>query len=72
MGPRGPVPVFRSQVVCRSVWPTELLTTHDGRLCRCEDPLCNLLFHDVSRPGTRRGNKVNTKAYRTRQRSTEQ
>lgn len=55
----------------------ELLTTHDDRLRRCEGPLCSLLFHDNSRPGTRRwcsttrcGNKVNTKAYRTRQRST--
>ena len=51
----------------------ELLTTPDNRLRRCEGPLCSLLFHDSSRPGTRRwcstsgcGNKVNTKAYRTR------
>jgi len=57
----------------------DLLTTHDGRLRRCEGPLCSLLFHDTSRPGNRRwctttscGNKVNTKAYRTRQRSLEQ
>ena len=54
----------------------ELLAAHDDRLRRCEGPLCSLLFHDNSRPGTRRwcsttgcGNKVNTKAYRTRQRS---
>jgi predicted RNA-binding Zn ribbon-like protein len=53
-----------------------LLTTHDGRLRRCEGPLCSLLFYDTSRPGNRRccttsrcGNKVNTKAYRARQRS---
>lgn len=57
----------------------DLLTTHDGRLRRCEGPLCSLLFHDTSRPGNRRwctttscGNKVNTKAYRTRQRSIRQ
>lgn len=56
----------------------ELLTCHDGRLRRCEGPMCSLLFHDASRPGNRRwcttsrcGNKVNTKAYRTRQRSIE-
>jgi predicted RNA-binding Zn ribbon-like protein len=53
----------------------ELLGAHDGRLRRCEGPLCSLVFHDASRPGTRRwcqatgcGNKVNTKAYRQRQR----
>ncbi|MFV0260640.1 MAG: CGNR zinc finger domain-containing protein [Acidimicrobiales bacterium] len=47
----------------------------DGRLRRCEGPHCSLLFHDDSRPGTRRwcttarcGNKVNTKAYRDRRR----
>jgi predicted RNA-binding Zn ribbon-like protein len=57
----------------------ELLTCHDGRLRRCEGPMCSLLFHDASRPGNRRwcttsrcGNKANTKAYRTRQRSIEQ
>lgn len=51
----------------------DLLTVHDDRLRRCEGPSCSLLFHDSSRPGTRRwcsttrcGNKVNTKAYRTR------
>jgi len=56
----------------------ELLTAHDDRLRRCEGPLCSLLFHDNSRPGTRRwcsttrcGNKVNTKAYRQRQASRE-
>jgi len=53
----------------------ELLGAHDGRLRRCEGPLCSLVFHDASRPGSRRwcqatgcGNKVNTKAYRQRQR----
>jgi predicted RNA-binding Zn ribbon-like protein len=56
----------------------DLLTSHDGRLRRCEGPMCSLLFHDTSRPGNRRwctttrcGNKVNTKAYRTRRRSIE-
>ena len=56
----------------------DVLTSHDGRLRRCEGPMCSLLFHDTSRPGHRRwctttrcGNKVNTKAYRTRQRSIE-
>lgn len=51
----------------------DMLTVHDNRLRRCEGPSCSLLFHDSSRPGTRRwcsttrcGNKVNTKAYRTR------
>lgn len=51
----------------------DLLATGDGRLRRCEGPLCSLVFHDSSRPGTRRwcsaagcGNKVNTKAYRER------
>lgn len=51
----------------------ELLGADDGRLRRCEGPLCSLVFHDASRPGTRRwcqatgcGNKVNTKAYRQR------
>ena len=51
----------------------DLFTAHDDRLRRCEGPSCSLLFHDSSRPGTRRwcsttrcGNKVNTKAYRTR------
>jgi predicted RNA-binding Zn ribbon-like protein len=45
----------------------------DGRLRRCAGPRCSLLFHDDSRPGSRRwcstercGNKVNTKAYRQR------
>jgi predicted RNA-binding Zn ribbon-like protein len=54
----------------------ELLGAHDGRLRRCEGPLCSLVFHDASRPGTRRwcqatgcGNKVNTKAYRQRHRA---
>jgi predicted RNA-binding Zn ribbon-like protein len=53
----------------------ELLTAEDGRLRRCAGPRCSLLFHDSSRPGARRwcttarcGNKVNTKAYRERQR----
>ena len=53
----------------------ELLTAQDGRLRRCAGPQCSLLFHDGSRPGSRRwcatsrcGNKVNTKAYRGRQR----
>jgi predicted RNA-binding Zn ribbon-like protein len=51
----------------------EILTAHDGRLRRCDGPGCSLLFYDDSRPGVRRwcatsrcGNKVNTKAYRTR------
>jgi predicted RNA-binding Zn ribbon-like protein len=53
----------------------DLLGADAGRLRRCEGPLCSLVFHDASRPGTRRwcqatgcGNKVNTKAYRARQR----
>ncbi len=52
-----------------------LATAGDRRLRRCSGPLCSLLFHDDSRPGNRRwcatarcGNKVNTKAYRTRRR----
>lgn len=51
----------------------DLLTLRDGRLRRCEGPRCSLLFHDVSRPGTRRwcatsrcGNRVNTRTYRAR------
>lgn len=54
----------------------DLLAADDGRLRRCEGPLCSLVFHDASRPGTRRwcsatgcGNKVNTKAYRERHRA---
>lgn len=54
----------------------DLLGAGDGRLRRCEGPLCSLVFHDASRPGTRRwcqatgcGNKVNTKAYRQRHRA---
>jgi predicted RNA-binding Zn ribbon-like protein len=53
----------------------DLLTADDGRLRRCEGPLCSLVFHDGSRPGTRRwcsatgcGNRVNTTAYRRRAR----
>jgi len=53
----------------------EVLTAHDGRLRRCDGPGCSLLFYDGSRPGVRRwcatsrcGNKVNTKAYRSRRR----
>jgi predicted RNA-binding Zn ribbon-like protein len=53
----------------------DLLGAGDGRVRRCEGPLCSLVFHDASRPGTRRwcqatgcGNKVNTKAYRQRHR----
>ncbi len=53
----------------------DLLAADDGRLRRCAGPLCSLVFHDSSRPGTRRwcsaagcGNKVNTKAYRQRRR----
>lgn len=53
----------------------DLLAADDGRLRRCEGPLCSLVFHDASRPGTRRwcsaagcGNKVNTRAYRERHR----
>lgn len=51
----------------------ELLGLRDGRLRRCEGPECALIFHDESRPGTRRwcdtsrcGNRVNTHAYRQR------
>jgi predicted RNA-binding Zn ribbon-like protein len=51
----------------------DVLAAADGRLRRCEGARCALLFHDSSRPGTRRwcitercGNKVNTKAYRSR------
>lgn len=54
----------------------ELLAAHDGRLRRCAGPHCSLLFHDDSRPGRRRwcaasrcGNRVNTRAYRRRQRN---
>ena len=54
----------------------DLLGADAGRLRRCEGPLCSLVFHDASRPGTRRwcqatgcGNKVNTKAYRQRHRA---
>jgi predicted RNA-binding Zn ribbon-like protein len=53
----------------------ELLASADGRLRQCGGPRCSLLFHDNSRPGTRRwcnttrcGNKVNTHAYRERRR----
>ena len=53
----------------------ELLSTGDGRLRRCSGPQCSLLFHDSSRPGSRRwcdttrcGNKANTTAYRKRRR----
>ena len=51
----------------------DLLGADDGRLRRCAGPLCSLVLHDASRPGSRRwcqatgcGNKVNTKAYRQR------
>ncbi len=51
----------------------ELLSSGEDRIRRCEGPSCSLLFHDTSRPGTRRwcsaercGNKVNTKNYRAR------
>lgn len=51
----------------------ELLALRDGRLRRCEGPDCALIFHDESRPGTRRwcatsrcGNRVNTRSYRQR------
>ena len=51
----------------------ELLALQDGRLRRCEGPKCALIFHDESRPGTRRwcdtarcGNRVNTHTYRQR------
>jgi predicted RNA-binding Zn ribbon-like protein len=57
-------------IACDAV---ELLSLGDGRLRRCEGPSCSLLFHDTSRPGTRRwcsaercGNKINTKNYRDR------
>ena len=51
----------------------DLLASDDSRLRRCEAPGCSLLFHDSSRPGTRRwcstercGNRVNTTTYRRR------
>jgi predicted RNA-binding Zn ribbon-like protein len=51
----------------------EVLTAGDGRLRRCEGPMCSLLFYDESRPGSRRwcstarcGNRVNTRLYRQR------
>lgn len=51
----------------------EALSLRDGRLRRCEGPGCALIFHDESRPGTRRwcdtsrcGNRVNTHSYRQR------
>ena len=51
----------------------QLLSLHDGRLRRCEGTDCALIFHDESRPGTRRwcatsrcGNRVNTRSYRQR------
>jgi predicted RNA-binding Zn ribbon-like protein len=54
----------------------ELLALNDGRLRRCEGPGCALIFHDESRPGTRRwcdtsrcGNRVNTHSYRKRRAS---
>jgi predicted RNA-binding Zn ribbon-like protein len=54
----------------------ELLALDDGRLRRCEGPGCALIFHDESRPGTRRwcdtsrcGNRVNTHSYRKRRAS---
>jgi len=54
----------------------ELLALDDGRLRRCEGPACALIFHDESRPGTRRwcdtsrcGNRVNTHSYRQRRAS---
>jgi predicted RNA-binding Zn ribbon-like protein len=57
-------------IACDAV---ELLAIADDRLRRCNGPSCSLLFHDTSRPGTRRwcsaercGNKVNTKSYRAR------
>ncbi len=49
----------------------DLLSSGESRIRRCEGPNCSLLFHDRSRPGTRRwcsaercGNKINTKNYR--------
>lgn len=54
----------------------EVLSADDGRLRRCEGPLCSLLFYDESRPGSRRwcstarcGNRVNTRLYRERRRT---
>jgi predicted RNA-binding Zn ribbon-like protein len=51
----------------------DLISLSDNRLRRCQGPSCSLLFHDTSRPGTRRwcsaercGNKINTKNYRAR------
>ena len=51
----------------------DLLASDDSRLRRCQGPGCSLLFHDSSRPGTRRwcstercGNRVNTTTYRRR------
>jgi predicted RNA-binding Zn ribbon-like protein len=53
----------------------QVLAVRDGRIRQCQGPWCSLLFYDSSRPGSRRwcstdrcGNKVNTKAYRDRQR----
>lgn len=52
----------------------DVLSQGDGRLRRCADEWCSLVFYDESRPGSRRwcsttrcGNRANTKAYRTRQ-----
>ena len=51
----------------------DLLSVGGNRVRRCEGPSCSVLFHDTSRPGSRRwcsaercGNKVNTKNYRAR------
>lgn len=51
----------------------DLLSSDEDRIRRCDGASCALVFHDASRPGTRRwcsaercGNKINTKSYRTR------
>ena len=72
--PRGEVVTSSLASIARDA--VDLLTIDASRLRRCAGPLCSLVFHDASRPGTRRwcsaagcGNKVNTKAYRDRHRS---
>lgn len=72
--PRGVLPAALSLIARDAI---DLLADgDDGRLRRCEGPHCSLLFHDDSRPGTRRwcstarcGNRVNTRAARARRRA---
>lgn len=54
----------------------DVLGRRDGRLRRCADDRCSLVFYDGSRPGQRRwcaaarcGNRANTRAYRSRRMS---